>query len=66
MEGLSFLQERHSQRVYVPMNKKLAQQTTPTAQANQTPFERFKAVLARVVAVPKSSLPKATKKSRKK
>ena len=48
------------------MTKKPAPQPTQTVQIGQTPFERFKAALARVVAVPKSSLPKSQKKSVKK
>ena len=39
---------------------------TGTASTNQTPFERFKAAVAKVMSVPKSALPKSTKKSRKK
>jgi hypothetical protein len=34
--------------------------------AGQTPFDRFKAALSQIVAVPKSSLPKSTKKPKKK
>jgi hypothetical protein len=33
---------------------------------SDAPFDRFKDALARIVAVPKSALPKPVKKSRKK
>ena len=48
------------------MKAKLAMDPLTPPGTNQTPFERFKAALARVVAVPKSSLPKTQKKTRKK
>ena len=48
------------------MSKQLAQQPIKTAQTNQTPFERFKTALSQILAVPKSSLTKPTKKSIKK
>jgi hypothetical protein len=48
------------------MSGKLQQHSTPPAQTSQTPFERFTAALSKVVAVPKSALPKSPKKSRKK
>jgi len=36
------------------------------AKSNQTPFDRFKDALSIVASVPRSSLPKSTKKPRKK
>ena len=48
------------------MSTKTAQDHTPPAQTSQTPFERFKDALSHVMAVPKSALPKPSKKSRKK
>ncbi|MEX5219235.1 MAG: hypothetical protein NW701_15510 [Nitrospira sp.] len=47
------------------MSTKNPQHPTVTAQTTQTPFERFKAALATVVSVPKSSLPKTSKKAKK-
>ena len=44
--------------------KKLPHETLKISPMNQTPFERFKAVVAQVLSVPKSSLPKTHKKTR--
>ena len=48
------------------MSKSTIPQPTTVSKTNQTPFDRFKAALAQVVAVPKSSLPQTHKKTRKK
>ena len=45
--------------------KKLVQLTIATAKTNQTPFERLKTAMSAVLSVPKSSLPKSTKKPKK-
>jgi hypothetical protein len=47
------------------MSKKLATQPIVIDKDGQTPFERFKAALSQIVAVPKSSLLKPQKKSKK-
>jgi len=48
------------------MSGKLQPHSIPTSKTSQTPFERFTQALSKVVAVPKSALPKSPKKSRKK
>lgn len=47
------------------MPKQIATHPTGTAQTNQTPFERFKAAVSKVMSVPKSSLPKLRNKAKK-
>jgi hypothetical protein len=46
--------------------KKLAPEPITPLNTNQTPFARFTAAASAIFSVPKSSLPKPTKKSRKK
>ncbi|MCK6492381.1 MAG: hypothetical protein L6Q34_03030 [Nitrospira sp.] len=48
------------------MSGKSQQHSTPPAQTNQTPFERFTNALSKVVAVPKSAIPALSKKPKKK
>ncbi len=42
------------------------QDSTTTLQTKQTPFDRFKEALSVVASVPKSSIPKVSKKSPRK
>jgi hypothetical protein len=48
------------------MSKKPAPEPTEPESKRQTPFERFKAALAHVVAVPKASIQKAKPLRKKK
>jgi len=48
------------------MFKKSAQEPITPFGTKQTPYERFKEAASYVLAVQKASLPKASKKSRKK
>lgn len=48
------------------MTLPISDNSTPHTRAAQTPFDQFKAALSTVLSVPKSSLPKLTKKSAKK
>ena len=48
------------------MPNKTMQESSPTSATSQTPFDRFKTALAKIVSVPKTALPKSSKKSRKK
>jgi hypothetical protein len=48
------------------MSQKMDPHSTTRLTKTQTPFDRFKAALAVVASVPKSSLPKTSKKSRNK
>jgi hypothetical protein len=47
------------------MSAKTTQQPTLKIRPEQTPFEKFKAAVSKVMSVPKSSLPKTPKKHKK-